>query len=286
MGLGKTVQAVCACILRNAISLSQDKPKLPTLIVSPNDAVLMQWHETLLKAGIPSSKIYRFQARRSPNNKKKLSGDFFVLCNRYDLQVELRHVFDNTSKTERLKAISPLWPHTPKALLLVLKNQYLAEKGKAVNEYIERGDGISMAECITDYLSWDRHKVTPIFETVVIDEAHFLKSLKTYWGMAASLLGLHAHYIVPMSGTPFNNNVDDLATLMTFIDPSVASAKARWWKKATDVRVAENVREAISDWSGQFLLRRGKDAIANKLPAKIVTSRQVLAYPIELAGTN
>ena len=64
MGLGKTIQSVCACILRNAIALSKDEPKLPTLICSPNDAVLTQWHQTLVKAGVEPKKIYRFEAKK------------------------------------------------------------------------------------------------------------------------------------------------------------------------------------------------------------------------------
>jgi SNF2 family DNA or RNA helicase len=175
MGLGKTVQSVCACIIRNAVALSQDRPRKPTLIVSPNDAVLTQWLETLLKAGVDPLKIYRLQSKKS----KPLKGDCYVLCNRYDLQVEMRFIFDQTRKN-KARPVSPLFPHTPKELLLVLKNQYLAEKGKATNEYIEKGDRITLSDCITDYLSQNAHKVAPIFETVIIDEAHFLKSLKTY----------------------------------------------------------------------------------------------------------
>jgi SNF2 family DNA or RNA helicase len=51
MGLGKTVQAVAACILRNAIANAKGQPPLPTLIVSPNNAIVTQWHVTLIKAG-------------------------------------------------------------------------------------------------------------------------------------------------------------------------------------------------------------------------------------------
>jgi SNF2-related domain len=52
MGLGKTVQAVAACGLRNAMANAKGEPPLPTLIVSPNNAVVAQWHDTLIKAGM------------------------------------------------------------------------------------------------------------------------------------------------------------------------------------------------------------------------------------------
>ena len=61
------------------------------------------------------------------------------------------------------------------------------------------------------------------------------------------------------------------------------SAEEKWWKKATEIGAAQQVREAIADWNAQFLLRRDKSVIAGNLPAKIVKSQQVLAYPMELA---
>jgi hypothetical protein len=51
MGLGKTVQAVVACMLRNAIASDSNDEK-PTIIVGPNGVVLKQWFETLIKAGV------------------------------------------------------------------------------------------------------------------------------------------------------------------------------------------------------------------------------------------
>ena len=35
------------------------------------------------------------------------------------------------------------------------------------------------------------------------------------------------------SGTPYNNGIQDMATLMTFVDPSLPLAKEEFWRKAT-----------------------------------------------------
>ena len=183
IGLGKTVQAVCAFILRNAIALSQDRPKKPTLIVSPNDAVLTQWHETLLKAGVETNKIFRFVAKKA---EYRLKGEIFVLCNRYDLQTEVRHMWGD----EKKKTFGPsaLLPNAQRQMMLCLKNQYLAGKGKAKNEHIGQGDEVSISEVITDCLG-EYMNMKRTYQTVCIDEAHFLKSLMTYWGCAAGMLG-------------------------------------------------------------------------------------------------
>ena len=109
-----------------------------------------------------------------------------------------------------------------------------------------------------------------------------MKSLKTYWGMAAGVMGLHAGRIIPMSGTPFNNNVQDMATLMTFIDPSAGSAGEKWWKENTKNGEAKAVVEAVKDWSDTYLLRRDKNVISAHLPPKIIKSKSVLPYPMEL----
>jgi len=72
-----------------------DEPEKPSIIVSPNDAVLKQWHETLIKAGVETDMIYRFIAK---DNRLKLKGNIYVLCNRYDLQTEARHIFGQVQR--------------------------------------------------------------------------------------------------------------------------------------------------------------------------------------------
>lgn len=88
--------------------------------------------------------------------------------------------------------------------------------------------------------------------------------------MAAALIGLHAECKVPMSGTPYNNTPQDIATLMTFIEPGHPSSREQWWKAATEQGAAKMVVKEIKSWSDNYLIRRGKDVIAVPLPRKTV----------------
>jgi len=113
--------------------------------------------------------------------------------------------------------------------------------------------------------------------------AHFLKNMVSYWGLAAGLIGLHSDRMIPMSGTPYNNSSQDLATLMSFIDPSLASANERWWKEATEGKRAPDVVTAVEDWNKMYLVRRDKSVIAKNLPKKTITKKNVAPYPLELS---
>ena len=174
MGLGKTVEAVTGAILRNAIADVKKKPKKPTLICSPNEAVLVQWHQTLIKAGVDKKKIYRFRTKKS----EPLAGDIFVLCTMYDLQTELRYCFDIMKRVggNIYAHCSPLFASSPGKLLCVLKNQYRAEKGKEKNKYNRDGDE-NVNECIRRHLGKQESNCSLAFRTVILDEAVSSRSL-------------------------------------------------------------------------------------------------------------
>ena len=85
-----------------------------------------------------------------------------------------------------------------------------------------------------------------------------------------------------MTGTPYNNRSQDLATLMTFVDPTLSSAQDAWWTKATSNRAAEAVVEAVADWRDKLLIRRDKSALGDSLTKKTVSSIVVAPSPLEL----
>jgi hypothetical protein len=126
MGLGKTVQSIGAMILRNKWyeahmnGTRKTLKRLPTLVVGPNDAVLLQWEETLLKAGVSPSRIHYFRPKRG----LRLEGDIFVLLTRYKLQTEVKNLLQKVKMSNNERPTSPLFPNAPKLLLHKLKNQY------------------------------------------------------------------------------------------------------------------------------------------------------------------
>jgi len=140
----------------------------------------------------------------------------------------------------------------------------------------------SLPGCTTRLLRQAKENIPAVFRTVVIDEAHFLKNLNSYWGLGAGLLGLHAERVIPMSGTPYNNGPQDIATLMTFIDPSLDSALEKWWKDATKDGAATHIAQAVSKWNQEYMTRREKSALSGRLTKKIILPKIVAPYPLEL----
>lgn len=123
----------------------------------------------------------------------------------------------------------------------------------------------------------------PQFRTIIVDEAHFLKNLCSFWGIGTALLGLNAERMVPLTGTPYNNGNQDLASLVTFIDPTQRAAQKEWWDKATSKRLGHQVAEAISDWRAEYMVLRKKEIVLKgKLPPKIIEVMPVSPYMIEL----
>jgi SNF2 family DNA or RNA helicase len=271
MGLGKTVEAVAGAMLRNAIAKAHKKVEKPTLICTPNEAVLGQWVETFIKAGIDKNKLYRYKTKQTD----PFQGDIFVLCTIYDLQTEARYCFNRPNHQ------SPLFPTAPKYLLRVLRNQYKAERGRAKNMYARKGESINGV--IRSYLNKYESQCSLTFRTFIFDEAHFARNLTTFWGSAAAMIGLHSECVLPMSGTPYNNRLQDIATLMTFVNPRHASARESWWKQATKNKSASTVLEKVKEWNENYLIRRGKDVLARQLPPKEIRKAIITLSETEVA---
>ncbi len=73
---------MAGAILANAIADAMDEPKLPTLVISPNEAVQVQWKDTLLRNGVPLNKIVLFRK----GGTSGFSSDNFILLTRYTAQ--------------------------------------------------------------------------------------------------------------------------------------------------------------------------------------------------------
>mmetsp|Transcript_3902 Transcript_3902/g.7991 ORF Transcript_3902/g.7991 Transcript_3902/m.7991 type:complete len:186 (-) Transcript_3902:13-570(-) len=86
MGLGKTVEAIAGAILANLVAKTMNYPQLPTLIVSPNDTVELQWKTTLMENGVRLQNIVHFDRGKHSGFK----GDNFVLMSRYTAMAEMR----------------------------------------------------------------------------------------------------------------------------------------------------------------------------------------------------
>jgi len=64
----------------------------PTVIVSPNDAVQVQWRDTLVKNDILLENIHFFEVGQE---SRAFDQAIFLLLTRYTLQSEVKRVFRN-----------------------------------------------------------------------------------------------------------------------------------------------------------------------------------------------
>jgi SNF2 family N-terminal domain. len=101
-------------------------------------------------------------------------------------------------------------------------------------------------------------------------------------GIGAALLGITAGRTVPMTCTPFINSTGDLATLMVYIDPTMAAAHKKWWKEATKQEPSESTIEAIAAWKKYYLIRRDQEVLRDHLPKRSEAIVSVQGFESEL----
>jgi SNF2 family DNA or RNA helicase len=290
MGLGKTVEAIAGSILRNALAAARNEPARPTIIVSPNDAVQVQWRDTLVKNGVFLEIIHMFERGQPARDFDK---PIFVLMTRYTLQREVKHVFDlleeatKNPEAEHL-ATSVLFPHATIDNLVALKVQYMDENSKErVDNKYREPKVESMADCVTRLVHLCTRRMQrnstaePVFQTLIIDESHFLKRITTFWGIGAALMATHAFRTAPLTGTPYNNGASDMATQMTFIDAAKRAAYKEWWVDATGGLQAETIRKRVAKWHLDYLVRRRKEDVLQDLVKKTVESRLISQFAAE-----
>ena len=293
MGLGKTIEALGGAVLRNHLNTvkGKSKAKKPTLIITPQDGIQQQWYEALRRSGVEPARIYVMgekkkdaKARGGRTYKRSSTQEgMFLLCTRYKIQSELKKLFEQTTNLKSALDSSILFQHIPPALIKKLHNQYLAEKGKARNHFIRQRE--RRQDCVTRLIrsSFNEGKVSfrVAFNSIIIDEGHFLKNVLAYWGIGAALLGGQAKRTIILSGTPYNNGPQDMCALMTFIDPINEAARLDWWEKAVGKGKKRAVAGAVSNWRNRYMLRRQKDVVLD-LPERKRSCVDIAAFPSEL----
>jgi hypothetical protein len=138
---------------------------------------------------------------------------------------------------------------------------------------------------------------------VCADEADTLKnphSLATMLMVACATL--HAPRMIPITGTGYNNHLQDMATLMSLIDPRLEQATLRWWQDTmqhpskvlerlgkegkahnqTVQTVEATQRKNQRGWHTNFLVRRTKEECNISLPEKMYVSHVVEYLPLHL----
>ena len=181
------------------------------------DGVMCQWHEALQTAGIEPARIRIIGEKKSETKKRvgkrkeSIKKGEFVLLTRYHLQSEMKRMFEYNSVELKAHKKESFFKSVPTSLIKKLKNQYNAAKGNEKNQYSKENE--PRQDCVTRLIR--EVEMEAQFETVIIDESHFLRNSElsssllvylsffmshllflllprivlAFWGIGAALLG-------------------------------------------------------------------------------------------------
>lgn len=109
-------------------------------------------------------------------------------------------------------------------------------------------------------------------ELVILDEAQRIKNWKTK--TADRLKRLQLRFAFVLTGTPIENKIDELYSLVEFVEPSLFGSLFRFNRRFYDfdddgkIRGLKNLRE-LHELVKPVMLRRRKDEISEQLPERI-----------------
>ena len=117
------------------------------------------------------------------------------------------------------------------------------------------------------------------FDLVVLDEAQAIKNAASQ--TAAAARGLKARQRLALSGTPVENHLGELGSLLEFLNPGTLEGTRlgqRLRAKGRSARLDDESRDVLVRAVRPFLLRRTKDEVLDDLPPK---TEQVLECTLE-----
>jgi hypothetical protein len=120
------------------------------------------------------------------------------------------------------------------------------------------------------------------FHLLVLDEAQYVKNPNTKWADVAR--SLSSRHRLCMSGTPMENHLGELWSLMTFLSPGYLGSQqqfGRMYRTPIEKHHDPDRKKALAQRVRPFILRRRKEEVALDLPPKSEISRTV-----ELAGAQ
>ena len=183
----------------------------------------------------------------------------YILCTRYKVQTEMKMLFDSLGRVSKNKkrkrkqtttsaaaaaaanqkkkqqqwytssantnptpTPSVLFPNVSLRDVHKLRNQYMSDNGKENNLFSREKESRldCVARLVSGMITTTSSNSCFNYQTIIVDEAHFCKNVLAFWGLGLSLLCSSSKRNVLLTGTPYNNSSNDMAALMTYIDPS------------------------------------------------------------------
>lgn len=104
------------------------------------------------------------------------------------------------------------------------------------------------------------------YDTVILDETQAVKNYRTKRYQA--LKELQAKFMLALSGTPIENNIEELWSLFNLLNPGMLGSHSSFIKEFGSIHTDNHQMERLKKIISPFLLRRTKDAVLNDLPPK------------------
>jgi SNF2-related domain/Helicase conserved C-terminal domain len=111
------------------------------------------------------------------------------------------------------------------------------------------------------------HFKDQIFDYVILDEAQAVKNANTASAKAVRLL--RGRHRLALSGTPVENHLGELWSLLEFLNPGMLGSVAAFQAGGAMRDASEDARKLLARTLRPFLLRRTKEQVAKELPPKI-----------------
>jgi superfamily II DNA or RNA helicase len=114
------------------------------------------------------------------------------------------------------------------------------------------------------------------FHLLVLDEAQYVKNPNTKWADVAR--SISSRHRLCMTGTPMENHLGELWSLMTFLSPGYLGAQqqfTRVYRTPIEKRGDHDRRASLAARVKPFILRRKKEEVALDLPPKTEILRTV-----------
>ena len=114
------------------------------------------------------------------------------------------------------------------------------------------------------------------WQVAVLDEAQAIKNADSKRAQAS--LALQAGFRLALSGTPVENDLDELWSLFNFVNPGLLGSREGFGKRfATPIERDRDAqaRQALRSLIRPFLLRRTKTAVLSELPPRTEQTMQV-----------
>jgi superfamily II DNA or RNA helicase len=106
------------------------------------------------------------------------------------------------------------------------------------------------------------------FDYVILDEAQAIKNASSQSAKAARLL--RGRHRLALSGTPIENHLGELWSLLEFLNPGLLGTSTVFKTQAAELRdPSGEARSLLARALRPFLLRRTKEQVAPELPAKL-----------------